>query len=344
MENGTDPTNRVAFAASPSPAMRAEGATPQVAVVIPCYRVGDAIFTVLSRIGPEVARIYVVDDRCPENTGDRVEAQNTDERVVVLRHTVNQGVGGALITGYRRALEDGVTVAVKLDGDGQMDPALIPRFVKPILSGQADYTKGNRFYNLKSLIGMPRVRLIGNAVLSFMTKISSGYWRVFDPTNGYTAVHTAALRLLPLDKIARDYFFESDMLFRLNIVRAVVQDVPMDAFYGDEKSGLKVAKVIPRFLARHAANALKRVFYCYFLRDFQLASINLIVGILGVFGGAIFGIRHWILSEQSNVPASAGTVMLATLPIILGVQLLLQAVSYDIQNQPTRPIHKDFEA
>jgi glycosyltransferase involved in cell wall biosynthesis len=317
---------------------------PRIAVVIPCYRVGEAIFAVLARIGPEVSRIYVVDDRCPDGTADKVTARVTDERVVVVRHSVNQGVGGALVTGYRRALDDGMTVVVKLDGDGQMDPALIPRFVRPILAGQADYTKGNRFYHLESLMAMPRVRLFGNAVLSFMTKISTGYWRVFDPTNGYTAIHAAALRLLPLDKIARDYFFESDMLFRLNIVRAVVQDVPMDAVYGDETSGLKVARVIPRFLLRHLVNFAKRVFYSYFLRDFQIASVNLVLGVLGVIGGAAFGIRAWIESDRSNVFASAGTVMLATLPIILGVQLLLQAVSYDIQNQPTRPIHPDFDA
>ncbi len=317
---------------------------PLVAAVIPCYRVGDAIFDVIGRIGPEVSRIYVVDDCCPEHTADRVEARITDGRVVVLRHTVNQGVGGALVTGYKQALADDMTLVVKLDGDGQMDPALIPRFIKPILTGQADYTKGNRFFHVESLAGMPRMRLFGNAVLSFMTKLSSGYWRIFDPTNGYTAIHAVALRLLPLDKIARDYFFESDMLFRLNIVRAVVQDVPMDAVYGDEKSGLKIMKVIPRFLARHAANSAKRIFYSYFLRDFQLASINLVIGTLAVIGGGMFGVSRWILSNRNNVPASAGTVMVATLPIILGVQLLLQAVSYDIQNQPTQPIHKSFES
>jgi glycosyltransferase involved in cell wall biosynthesis len=317
---------------------------PRIAAVIPCYRVGDAIFGVLARIGPEVTRIYVVDDCCPEHTGDRVEARVTDSRVCVVRHEVNQGVGGAMVTGYKRALADGQTIVVKLDGDGQMDPALIPRFVRPIVLGQADYAKGNRFYHLESLLSMPRVRLFGNAVLSFMTKASSGYWRIFDPTNGYTAIHAAALRLLPLDKIARDYFFESDLLFRLNVVRAVVQDVPMDAVYGDEKSGLKIAKVIPRFLARHTVNFWKRIVYSYFLRDFQIASVNLVIGLAAIAFGIVFGVNAWIEAARQDVSASAGTVMIATLPIILGVQLLLQAVTYDIQNQPTRPVQKDFEA
>ena len=322
----------------------ANATPPRVAVVIPCYRVGDAIFDILARIGPEVSHIYVVDDRCPEQTGDRVQARVTDPRVTVLRHTVNQGVGGALVTGYKQALADGQTIVVKLDGDGQMDPALIPRFVRPVAAGQADYAKGNRFYHLESLLSMPRARLFGNAGLSFMTKASSGYWRIFDPTNGYTAIHAAALRLIPLDKVARDYFFESDMLFRLNIARAVVQDIPMDAVYGDEKSGLKIAKVVPRFLLRHAVNFCKRVGYSYFLRDFQIASVNLVIGLAAIAFGIIFGITQWVDASRADVSASAGTVMIATLPIILGVQLLLQAVSYDIQNQPTRPIQKDFEA
>jgi len=319
------------------------GQTPTVAVVTPCYRVGERVLEVLARIGPEVHRIYLVDDACPDHTGDAVEARCTDPRVVVLRHATNQGVGGAMVTGYKRALADGATVVVKVDGDGQMDPALIPRFLRPILSGRADYAKGNRFFHVESLQAMPAARLMGNAALSFVTKISSGYWSLFDPTNGYTAIHAAVLALLPLDKIARDYFFESDMLFRLNVVRAVVHDVPMDAVYGGEVSSLRIGRIIPRFLGRHVVNFFKRVGYSYFLRDFQLASVNLVIGALAVIFGAAYGVDAWIDAARAGVSASAGTVMVATLPILLGVQLLLQAVGFDIQNQPTRPIHRDIE-
>ena len=244
------------------------------------------------------------------------------------------------MSGYRCALEDGAHVVVKLDGDGQMNPRLIPLFVKPILDGESDYTKGNRFYHPSDLFGMPPVRIFGNALLSFMTKLSSGYWDIFDPTNGYTAIQTSVLRCLPLDKIDSRYFFESDMLFRLNTIRAVVLDIPMEAVYGDEQSGLSVLRVIPRFLYGHARNLLKRIGYNYFLRDFQIASLELIAGVALLSFGLVFGLTHWIQGIESNQPTGAGTVMLAALPVLAGLQLLLAAVNYDIQMVPRTVMHR----
>ena len=162
---------------------------PRIAVVIPCYRVRDQILQVVAAIGDEVDRIYVVDDSCPDKSGDFVEANATDDRVSVLRNASRLGVGGATLSGYRRALEDGCEVIVKLDGDGQMNPGSIPRLIDPVLSGTADYAKGNRFFRLEDLRGMPWVRLVGNGILSFLTKLSTGYWDLFDPTNGFTAIH-----------------------------------------------------------------------------------------------------------------------------------------------------------
>lgn len=316
---------------------------PKIAVIIPCHGVGDAIFHVLERIGPEVTRIFVVDDLCPDRTADRVEARCDDPRIRVIRHLVNKGVGGALISGYRAVLEEGLDIAVKIDGDGQMPPELISRFVGPILNGTADYTKGNRFYRVEDLQDMPPLRLFGNAVLSFLTKLSSGYWSIFDPTNGYTAIHRAVLAELPLDKIANDYFFESDMLFRLNTVRAVVRDIPMRAVYGDERSGLRIARIVPRFLKLHYINFLKRIFYNYLLRDFQLASMALLTGLPMLVFGFLFGVSAWLDSVGTGIPASAGTVMLSSLPVLMGVQLLLLALTYDIQTQPSTPIHPDLD-
>src|SRR5690606_9188448 len=169
----------------------------KVAVVIPCYKVTRHILGVLAAIGPEVDRIFVVDDCCPDGSGEFVRVHCTDERVRVLTHAANLGVGGAILTGYQAAIEEGLDIIVKVDGDGQMDPALIPIFIAPILAGEADYTKGNRFFNLEKIRAMPRIRLLGNAVLSFMTKFSSGYWHLFDPTNGYTAIHRDVAQLLP---------------------------------------------------------------------------------------------------------------------------------------------------
>jgi dolichol-phosphate mannosyltransferase len=310
----------------------------RVAVVIPCYRVASLVPGVIARIGPEVERIYAVDDACPEHTGDLLERDCKDPRVRVLRHETNRGVGGAVKTGYRRALADGLDVVLKLDGDGQMDPALIPTFVKPLRLGLADYAKGNRFYRVEDLQAMPGLRLFGNAVLSFMTKLSSGYWRLFDPTNGYTAIHRAALGLLPLDKIADDYFFETDMLFRLATVRAVAIDVPMRAVYGSEKSGLRVGRILLRFLRGHLVNFHKRVVYNYFLRDFSVASVELIVGSLLTLFAAVFGPYRWAESYRAGVTTPAGTVMLAALPAILGLQLLLSFLAADFAHEPTTPL------
>ena len=258
---------------------------PLIVIVIPCYRVTSYILDVIARIGDEVSTIFAVDDCCPDGSGDFITKNCTDSRVVVLRNPHNLGVGGAVLTGIVPQLNAGAKVIVKIDGDGQMDPRLISVFIAPILAGEADYTKGNRFFDLEGIRDMPKIRLFGNAVLSFMTKLSSGYWNLFDPTNGYTAIHADVARHLPFEKISRRYFFETDMLFRLNTLRAVVVDVPMDARYGDEVSSLKISKILSEFLFKHVRNFSKRIFYNYYLRDMSLASIELPLGLLLVYLG-----------------------------------------------------------
>lgn len=310
-----------------------------VAVVIPSYKVRRHILGVLQAIGPEVARIYVVDDCCPEQSGEHVSACCGDARVRVIRNSENMGVGGAVMVGYQAAIIDGMDIIVKVDGDGQMDPALIAGFVEPIRIGEADYTKGNRFYDLEKIANMPRLRLVGNAVLSLMTKLSSGYWDIFDPTNGYTAVHAHVAKRLPFGKISRRYFFETDMLFRLNTLRAVVVDVPMDAKYGDEVSSLSISKIVGEFLVKHVRNFAKRIFYNYYLRDLSLASIEMPLGVLLLLFGIGFGGYHWWLSAQAGIPTAPGTVMLAALPALMGLQFLLAFLAYDIASVPKRPLH-----
>ncbi|MDO4682729.1 MAG: glycosyltransferase family 2 protein [Lautropia sp.] len=314
--------------------------TEPIAIVIPCYKVSAHILDVLARIGPEVSRIYVVDDCCPEQTGDLVTQQCTDPRVKVIRHEQNGGVGAAVITGYRAALAEGIGIMVKIDGDGQMDPALVPDFVAPILAGEADYTKGNRFFDLEQIQQMPTIRLLGNAALSFFNKISSGYWNLFDPTNGYTAIHRDVAERLPFDRISQRYFFESDMLFRLNTLRAVVVDVPMDASYGDEVSNLKISTVAGEFLFKHTRNTTKRIFYNYYLRDLSLASFQLPVGFLLLLFGLCFGLYKWSLASAAGVPSSAGTVMLSALPVLVGIELILAFLGQDIQSVPQRPLQR----
>ena len=311
-----------------------------IAAVIPCFRVKRHILGVLAAIPVAVDRIYVVDDGCPEGSGAAVESGCSDPRVRVLRHERNEGVGGATLTGYRAALADGATVIVRLDGDGQMDPALIPRLVRPILEGAADYAKGNRFFELEGLRAMPPLRLFGNSMLSFASKLSSGYWNVFDPTNGFTAIHATVLRQLPLDKLSHGWFFESDLLFRLGTIRAVVCDVPIPARYGDEESSLVVRRVVGEFAWKHFANAAKRIFYGYYLRNFNIASIEIALGIPLVAFGAWVGVTRWIDGYLHATPASSGTVMLAALPVLVGIQLVLAFLSYDLQNVPRDVLHQ----
>ncbi|UIM98395.1 glycosyltransferase family 2 protein [Yersinia ruckeri] len=315
----------------------------KIAVVIPSFRVKKHILKVIQSIDSKIDSIYVIDDKCPENTGDFILENNSDPRVKVLYNEQNHGVGGAVMHGYKRAFDDGMDIIVKIDGDGQMDPSLIPAFVAPIMKGEADYTKGNRFYSLDKISVMPKMRLFGNALLSFMTKISSGYWDLFDPTNGYTAIHREVIAHLPLDKISKRYFFESDMLFRLNTLKAVVIDIPMDAKYEDEISNLKISEIIGEFTFKHTRNFFKRVFYNYYLRDMSLASVELPLGVILFIFGMISGLVNWIAAAQSGIPATSGTVMLAGLPIILGLQLILAFIGHDISNVPKRTFHNRYK-
>ena len=312
---------------------------PRIAVVMPCYRVKAQILAVLCAIGEEVATIYVIDDACPDGTASLIETVCKDPRVRVIRHQSNLGVGAAVMSGYRAALADTHDIVVKIDGDGQMDPADLPRLIHPIVIGQADYCKGNRFFDPEGLSAMPWVRLIGNGLLSLLSKLSTGYWQLFDPNNGYTAIHAHVLAKLPLHKISQRYFFESDMLFRLGLMRAVVLDIPMPARYGNEHSHLHAFKVAPEFLGKHVRNGIKRVLYQYYLRDMSLASIQLPAGLALMVFGIGFGAWHWVQSAVSATLASAGTVMLAALPLIVGVQLILSFLAADIASQPRTVQH-----
>ena len=314
----------------------------RIAVAIPSYKVHAHVLDVIARVPPQVERIYVVDDKCPQDSGAFVQQHCTDPRVRVIFHDENQGVGGAVVSGYRAALEDGMDIVVKVDGDGQMDPALIAHFPRPIERGRADYTKGNRFYRPESLRGMPPLRLFGNAALSFVNKLSTGYWPIMDPTNGYTAIHTAVLRELPLHKLERRYFFETDMLYHLNTIRAVVHDVPMDAVYADEESSLKVSKVLPEFMVKHVNRFFKRYVYLYLLRDFNIGSLYSLLGVVLCGLGVVFGGWAWLRSLTTGQPATSGTVMLAALPLIIGIQFLIAFLHHDVERVPSQPLSEDL--
>lgn len=323
---------------SPSASMPA-----RIAVIIPCYKVTRHVLSVLAAIDDAVTAIYCVDDACPDGSGRLIQAEANDPRITVLFHQHNRGVGGAIKTGYRAAIADGMDILVKVDGDGQMDPALLMDFVAPIADGHADYTKGNRFWNLTHIRRMPPVRRLGNLLLSFMTKASSGYWQVFDPTNGYTAIHARVASHLKLEAVSDRYFFETDMLFRLNTVRAVVQDVAMDAHYGDETSNLRIGRILGEFTFKHLRNTLKRIAYNYFLRDLSIASLELVAGSSLLAFGGLFGLYHWVRSAQADVATPGGTIMIAMVALISGLQLLLAFVGFDIANVPRQVLNRSIK-
>ncbi len=308
-----------------------------VVVVVPAFRVAEQIEAVLDGVPAWVRAVLVVDDASPDDLAARVERRG-EERVELLRHERNQGVGGAVVTGFRRALELGADVVVKMDGDGQMDPAYLPALLEPLLAGEADLAKGNRYRDREALRDMPAERLVGNTGLTFLLKLASGHWDMFDPTNGYLALRVHVLRLLDLDRLPRDYFFESGLLIELGVLRARVRDVAIPARYGSEPSSLSVGGTLVGFPGRLVAGLCRRVARRYFLFDFTAVSAFLALGLPLFLFGVVFGAVHWIRSIRTGEVASTGTVMVAALPIILGFQLLLQALVVDIAERPSAPL------
>jgi glycosyltransferase involved in cell wall biosynthesis len=315
--------------------------SPQICVVIPLYKARDKIAGVLQSLPEFVRMIVVVDDCSPDDSYECARAVG-DQRVHFVRHENNQGVGGAVLSGYQKAVELGADIIVKIDSDGQMDPAYIVPLITPILMGQADYTKGNRFLHAKELKSMPLLRRAGNAGLSFLTKAASGYWNIFDPTNGYTAIHASMIPVLDSNRLHRRYFFESSMLIELGMLRAVIRDVYIPARYQDEVSSLVEWKTLFEFPPRLFIGFLRRLMTQYFIRDFSVFSALFLFGTILTLFGTGFGLYHWYLSLITGKIASTGTVMLAVLPFILGSQLLIQAMSVDIQNIPQEPIQTNM--
>ncbi len=307
------------------------------AIVIPCYRVAAQIEQVIRDIPEQVSWIVAVDDASPDDTG-RILAHlaKTDPRIEILTHTQNQGVGGAMLSGYARALELGAEIIIKIDGDGQMDMRYLADLIRPIADGKADFTKGNRFRDLNALRSMPLGRRIGNLGLSFLIKAASGYWNIFDPTNGFTAIHADTMKNIDVRKIHRRYFFESSLLIELYHANAVLQDVPMKARYQDEVSGLSVTRSLFEFPPKLFTAFIRRIILKYFLFEFNIASVYILCGIPLFLFGAIYGGIKYVHYASSHIPAPTGTVVIPTLLITLGFQLLLAAVHYDIHNFPKR--------
>lgn len=313
--------------------------TNGIVTVIPAYRVQDTIASVLKDLPAYIEHIIVVDDASPDSSANLVAAAaQQDSRIVLVRHEKNQGVGGAMVSGFRKALELGAKIIVKLDGDGQMDPAHIPALVTPLALGKADYAKGNRFRDFVSLRNMPIVRRVGNLGLSFLTKAATGYWNIFDPTNGFFAIRAEVLAQLPLEAIDKRYFFETSLLANLYLINAFVVDVPIPARYGNETSHLSIRRSLFEFPLKLFSTLVRRILLKYYIYDFSIISLYIVTSIPLLLFGFIFGAIKWIDYASRNIPAPTGTVMLPTLCVILGIQIMLSAIEIDMKSTPSQPI------
>ncbi|HEY2932992.1 MAG TPA: glycosyltransferase family 2 protein [Acidobacteriota bacterium] len=305
----------------------------RIAVVIPAYRVAAKIGEVVGLMPECVDRIYVVDDASPDDLAMKVE-QLRNSKAVLLRHSGNRGVGAATVTGMSAALEADFDIVVKCDGDGQMNPQDIPKLLEPLLQGVADHAKGSRFHHARELRTMPAWRLVGNIGLTFLAKLASGYWNILDPVNGFLATRAETLRRLPLARLSPRYFFETDLLIRLNVAQARVFDVPLPASYADEVSSLSLMRALVDFPVRLIAGLFRRVFWRYLFYDVSPVAIFGILGLTFCAFGLVFGFYQWFKHAMAGVTTPIGTVMIAALPFILGFQLILQAIVLDIQNTP----------
>ena len=315
----------------------------RVGVVIPCYRSEQTIAAVVAGLPDFVDTIIAVNDASPDGTQAALEAI-ASPRLTVLRHEKNLGLGGAMATGYAAALERGLDIVVKVDGDGQMAPEGLIDLVTPIAEGRCDYAKGNRFLHARELRGMPALRKLGSVALTFITKFTSGYWQVFDPQNGYLAIARDHLASLDLGRLkSRRFFFENEMLIQLNVLGARVLDCPMPARYGREVSSMKISRVLFYFPYFFLHGFLFRMFNRYVLRDFSIIIPFYILGTCLFLFGFIFGASEWVIALRTLLPTPTGTIMLAVLPLILGLQFLLQGLLIDIlqtpraQEPPPRP-------
>jgi len=305
----------------------------RVHVVIPAYNVAPHLGAVLRGIPDFVDTVTVVDDGSTDDTTEAAKRVG-DPRVTVLGSPANEGVGGAMARGFEHALAQGDGIIVKMDGDGQMDPADLPRLLEPIVDGRCDYAKGNRFLRSRELDIMPRARLAGNFVLTFLTKLASGYWNVFDPQNGYLAITSGTLRLLDLGRLSRRYFFENDMLINLNIFDARVCDVAMPSRYGTERSSMRLGRILCSFPFHLFRGYWHRFYRKHVLRDFSPVALFMLTGLPLLAWGTGFGLYTWGQSWLQNQFASTGTVMLSVLPFLVGFELVLQALVLEIRDTP----------
>lgn len=312
-----------------------------IAAVVPAYNESKMIIQVIETMPEYVDYIVIVDD-CSSDGTDQVVLASTDKRIHLIRHEVNTGVGGAIVTAHKKAMQLGADVNVVMAGDAQMDPQYLPELLNRVTSDGFGFSKANRFFSPGSFSGMPGYRIFGNILLSFLTKLTSGYWNLFDPQNGYTAIRTSVLKRISLDHVAQRYSFENDLLVHLNILQIPAVDVPVPAVYGNEVSSIKLRKVIPELIGMLFTGFWKRIWFKYVLWSFSPIALLFFLGLIFSFFG--IAVSVWMIFQifESNA-ATAATVMLAALPLMIGSQMLISALQLDIQASPSTPNLNPFE-
>jgi glycosyltransferase involved in cell wall biosynthesis len=305
-----------------------EGKT--VAVVVPAYNEEALVGSTVSGIPGFVDKVFVVDDGSTDATSER--AKSGDKRVEVISHERNEGVGAAIISGYRRAMQEKVDVTCVMAADGQMDPDDLETLVRAIALDECDYAKANRLFTGQAWEIIPRTRYLGNAVLSFLTKIASGYWHVADSQSGYTAVNLDTLKLLDLQRVYRRYGFPNDMLVHLNVVNRRVRDYPSRPIYGvGERSGIRLRRVVPRISWLLVKGFFWRLREKYIIRDFHPLVLFYSLGFFLLAAGIILGLIETGLRIVGN-PIPFATIVLVALFVISGLQLLLFAMWFDMES------------
>lgn len=302
----------------------------KIAVVIPYYNASKHIDSVVKKLPTFIDIIYIVDDCGTEP----LPSKFINDKITIIKNKNNLGVGGATKAGFKKAMIDGVDIVVKVDADDQMDTSYIKDLVEALVNKKAEYAKGNRFRDFEALNKMPFGRKMGNLMLSFLVKAATGYWNNFDPTNGFFAIEVNTLKHLDFSNISNRYYFETSLIAELYFQEARIYDVPMPAIYGDETSSMSVWKMPFVFLPRLFKTFVKRIIKSYFVYDFNMSSIYILIGIPLFLFGVIYGCYTWWFYSSQDIFAPTGTIMLVTLTIILGFQLLLQAIHYDITKAP----------
>lgn len=303
-----------------------------VAVIIPCFNEGKNVRGVIDSVPKFVDNIVVVDDKSSDDTY-KIAVSSGDKRVVVVKHEANRGAGASVVSGFKRALELNADICAVMDGDGQMDPTYLPSLLDTLITGGYDYAKGNRFLRKDYLTGMPRHRIVGNMILTFLTKLASGYWDIFDPQNGYIAAKAEVLREIELEGVARGYEFHNDILINLNIHDYRVKDVPMPAVYKTERSTIKLTRFIPRTSFYLLKGLGRRIIQKYMLRDFHPIALFLLSGFSALALSLVYGSYIFIKTLGPPIAVTADVLIIA-LSFVIGFILLLTSLVLDMLNNP----------